>query len=334
VVRQLERLLRSGQPVPTALASLAAASRSAPLRASLGTLVAGLKGGLGFGTAAGRCPELFSALDSYLLDTGDRTGTLPEVLAGIARNLDRSIETRRGIIKASAYPLFLLVASSLLLPLPTLVGSSGVAGYVKSAGSGLGLIALAVLAIVMLPRLLRNSSIRDRAISLSWSVPGLGTLVRSAALARMFRTFATALSAGLGVPETLELAARNASNDRISLACRAVAVRIEAGEELAQALAGTGLLQDETLLSVAGGETSGTLPEAFVGLADEAEKAVDNRIAWSLRIGGLLVLMITMGIVASRILDAFSGMMGGPEGDMLREIEREMPGVFQRLPAK
>lgn len=330
VVTQLHRLLASGQPLTASLAGLRRSTRSPALARTLDGLVADLDAGLSLEQAIDRHPGLFPGVEAGWVAVGERTGNLAGVLDRLAGRLKRVLDLRRRAIHAAAYPVFLLAAACVLLPLPTLFGPCGTAGYLAEAGKGLGLLVLGGAVLAALPRVVARTGLDVPLRRIAFAVPVLGWPYRSGVLADMLHGMSAGFAAGLGVHDTLSMTARSLRDPRAAAACAATAARLEQGAEFAVALGATGLLPEHAMLAIAAGERSGTLADTLADLADEFGRIHADRMAWLVRAGTTLLLLAAMAMVAVRIIGAASGLFG--ELETLEQLEREVPGLFQPLP--
>ncbi len=331
VLTQLQRLLQSGAPLTGALESLRRSVRSSPLSRTLDGMIAALDGGSSLEEAIVRHPGLFPGPEAGWVAVGERTGNLPDVLGRLASRLRRSLDLRRRAFQSAAYPVFLLVSASLLLPLPRLFDPrGGTSAYLAQALGGIALLAGIALAIAATPRLVTWLRAGPNLRRLAFATPILGWPYRSGVLADMLHGMSAGFAAGLGVPDTLAMTERALPDPTAASACRFTALRLDQGAEFAAALADTNLLPETALLAIATGERSGTLADTLADLADEFGRIHAERMSWLLRAAAALLLAGTMAFVAFRIIGSASGLFGGLE--VLQELEREVPGLFQPLP--
>jgi type II secretory pathway component PulF len=157
------------------------------------------------------------------------------------------------------------------------------------------------------------------------------TVYRPRVRADVLHTLSTGLAAGLGVPETLALAEKAAADPSGARACRRIAERVAAGDTLAEAIRSAGIVPAGELVSLAGGERSGTLPDALARLAADQGRSYRTRLAWSIRIATTLCFLAVGAWIGARIVGTLTGSVLGAEGDALNEIQREIPGLFRPL---
>ncbi len=330
IVVQLQRLLQSGLSLTAALEGLRRGVHSRPLAHTLDGMIADLGSGLELQETITRNPGLFPGAEAGWIAVGERTGNLPDVLKRLSERLKRTIELRRRAIQSAAYPMFLLISASLLLPLPKLFEGCGTASYMAEALGGLALLGLVALAIAALPWAVGRLGLDAPLRRIAFAIPLLGWPYRSGVIADMLHGMSAGFAAGLGVPDTLSMTARSLRDPTAAAACIATARRLDQGAEFAVALGDTGLLSEHALLVIAAGERSGTLAEGLADLADDFGRIHADRMAWLVRAGSTLLLLGTMALVAFKIIGSASGLFG--ELGTLQELEREVPGLFQPIP--
>ncbi len=329
-IESLGRLLAGGRSLGEAIEDLRRAARDRRLSGALDALGRGLRDGATMAQAAAGAPGLFRPADPGLLEVGERSGRLPEMLGRMASTLARRAEVRQRIARLAAYPVFLLAMAAVSLPLPCLFGTCGLSGYLAQAGTGLGLLALAVLASLAAPALAARLGLAAGLRRLAWHLPVARALYRPAVRCDTLQAASMALSAGLGLPETLALAALASGDPSAVEACREVARRIAAGSGLADAVGAVDLLDPDDLVSLAGGERSGDLDQVLARLADASLDLYRHRADLALRVAGWALLVAVMAALAARVLGQAGSSIGIPD-DVLRELEKESRGVFQRL---
>ncbi|MBF0563943.1 MAG: type II secretion system F family protein [Nitrospirae bacterium] len=206
---RLAAMYKSGIPLEESLAEIAGGTggggRSIAFEAAITRVINGLHRGVSL-SAALYGEGLVDTLQVRLVEVGQKSGNLEFVFSAIASDAQRRITLRRTVIGRLAYPVLLIPAAILLIPLSTLV-SSGFGAYFKAAilplielsGIGAGIIYL----LRFMGKRGANRIYRDR---LLLSIPILGRWVRNMSWARFCRAFALSYGAGLEMRETVRLA--------------------------------------------------------------------------------------------------------------------------------
>jgi type II secretory pathway component PulF len=323
-------MLSGGLSLVEALDVLRVSSRNARLTTALHTIGAALRGGALLSNAAASAPELFPPGERGLLEVGELTGRLPEVLTRMAAALSRRAAVRRNLLKSSAYPVFLLVMATLSLPLPELVTARGIGGYLVQAGSGLALLVGLVCLVIFAPRLMARRDLGTGLRRFAWKAPVFGFLYRPGVRAETLQAAAIGIASGLGLPQTLRLASIASGDPSAADACREIARRVDAGSDLSSAFAAVDFLPPAMLLSITGGERGGDLDVVLARLAEESLAEHERRTGTALKVFGWTLMAVVFGVLAYKIIGQAQTVTGVPD-DVLRQIEREIPGVFKPM---
>lgn len=124
--RELSALLGATIPIPQALDGLGEEEENPALRGVLLSLSDAVRKGASLSAAMEEHPRLFSRLYVSMVRVGEEAGALPKVMADLADLLEHEDEVRGEVAAAVAYPAFVL---------------------------GFGLLTVAILLTVVLPRL-------------------------------------------------------------------------------------------------------------------------------------------------------------------------------------
>jgi type II secretory pathway component PulF len=249
-----------------------------------------------------------------LLDPGTRAairaaearGELPGALRLASAETARRRKLRFRLLLGLAYPLFLLVAAVVVLPLPVAFGKGGVAAYLVRVAPRLACMGAAlVLALVVIPRLRPSSPVR-RAIR--W-IGVRSPIAAQAALNDALSTFAgllgACIKAGLPVRESLTLAAHAAGpHPAFAGAAERLVEAIDRGASLVDALRRIPAFPAADLAQVGTAELAGTLDSALPAL--EARHRDRARILWW-TLAAAVGIAVFLGIVALVTAQILSG---------------------------
>ena len=129
---------------------------------------------------------------------------------------------------------------------------------------------------------------------LSW-LPAIGRLWRFAGMAEFARLLRILLEQGVPLPEALRLTAGGIANADVAAGCRHLATRIDAGESLADAMAGTSQFGPIERPIIAWGEQHGALPAALATIADANVRRLR---VWSMLLRSTLPLILLLVILS------------------------------------
>jgi MSHA biogenesis protein MshG len=321
--RQMYTITKAGVPLLRGLRGISSTTHNAILRGALEDVLASLEGGRELATSLGRHPQIFSQLYVGLIAVGEATGTLESSFARLGQYLAQEQDIQDRVKGAVRYPLIVMAAIAVAIgvitvfvipkfaplfqalgdqiPWPTriIMGTSRLAqGYWH-----VGLALLVVLAVVA-RRVIATDRGRYRWHKLQLRIPVLGALVHQAILARVSRTLAVSLNAGMPMLQTLATIARSVGNDYMAERVQTLREAVERGEPLARAAALGGLFPPLVLQMIAVGEETGELPDLLEEVAGFYEREVDYTVknlsaAFEpilIAFVGFMVLILALGV--------------------------------------
>lgn len=317
--QELAVLLDSGIALLEALNTLREKEENGDVAAALDSVVAMVEQGQPLSTAMQAQPQAFDELVCAIVAANERTGQLSVALAQHAKYLAWVDGLRQRLVAACVYPLMLLgvggavIMFLLLFVLPRFAGIlDGLGGdlpwgsrvlinFGSTAGQHPGLVLGGVAAFVaLLVGIFNQPAVRLRLQSSLWTLPGLGPRLRVLALARLYRSLAMLLAAGVPVLAALRIV-RDVVAAPWRQAVTQAAAQIERGERLSEALEEQDLATPVARRMVRVGERSGEVPAML-------ERAAAFHDEEAVRLTELLTrminpaLMLIMGVVIGGII--------------------------------
>ncbi len=317
--QELLALLRAGIPLLQSLELLVGHGKDAHLRRSLTQVVELVREGMSFSDAleqAGSFPPIYRSN----VVAGERSGTLPEVLARWLSFQKFAQTSRRRIIEALFYPTFLVlvlilalgVIFNVVLPRFAEFYAGGdiempfftriLLGAGKLVSSTLWVQGVLLVGLVVLGRwMVASEAGRKLAERLLLMLPKVGTLYRMYHSSVFCRTLGVLLSGGLPVVQALEVVQRTSPSERMKAGLLLITDKVRAGSSLHLALEQAKVLDPLAVEMIRVGEQSSALPEMLDHVANffdsEVEKATT---AVTSLIGPVLILF--MGVVVLGLL--------------------------------
>lgn len=330
---ELHQLYRAGITPAEGLQLLREEERDPKVLSWLEGLCSATEMGTPLGQAlreSGVFPDYFSDM----IGLAEQTGRMEDVLLALQRHYERKNRMRSDIRNAATVPAVLLVvmlAVVILLITQVLpvfdrvlaqlgVRMGGVAagmmelgGAISKAGAWigavLGLIALAVLVVALIP------SLRKRFTAAFTRRFGGRGLLGQMAVSRFASSMSMATASGMSMDEAVELSARLCAGakeiDEKTAKCREL---IESGSTPADALSESGLFsgRDSRLLKLA--ERTGSLSETLEQLAarqeEESLRRID-RLVGSIEPGIVLVTSVLAGVILLSVMLPMMGLLSG-----------------------
>ncbi|WP_313333501.1 type II secretion system inner membrane protein GspF [Comamonas sp.] len=320
--RQLAGLISSGLPLERALTALIEEIDSEPQRQLVASLRAEVNGGSTFAKSLALYPRDFSQIYRAVIDAGEHSGHLDQVLSRLADDLEERDQLKNSLIGASLYPaivtcfafVVVMVLMSYVVPqvaevfsgtkhaLPLLtrimLGFSDLIRHWWWLGAG-----LVIASTVVLRLSLRQPAFRQR-FDAGWlQLPVIGKLSRNYNAARFASTLAMLSNAGVPILKALQAAAQTVSNQAMRQDAIDALDMVREGAPLASALAQK--KRYPALLSMFArlGEQTGELPQMLQRVANQLAGDVKRR---AMRLATILepLLIVGMGIIVGIIVMA------------------------------
>ncbi|RME67342.1 MAG: type II secretion system F family protein [Verrucomicrobia bacterium] len=323
-LRALSDLLAAGVQSGDAVRMLSRRLSSGRLKALASALWDALSQGQSLSNAMRAHPQVFDEASISLVEAGEATGNLTEILQRLVADLEDREELRGKLISAMFYPIFIVgVAVGVVLiflyfllpriqtllaglggklPLPTrlLIATSEVL-VTWGPVFGLGLLAGSV-AIWAWRRTPKGREVIDQRVL---GIPGLGSFLRDADLLRLVQTLALLLENGITTITALALTERTILNTTIRRVFTEARLKIAEGLPISTALRDTGYLPDLVADILVIGDNTGNLVPGLHEVArfyrNRQQKQL-NFFVGALSIGVLMVAFVFVALIAFGII--------------------------------
>jgi type IV pilus assembly protein PilC len=321
--RQLATMIEAGVSVVAALVTLEEQTDDKYLKEVVAEVRADVESGMIFSRALGRHPKVFDRLFVAMVAAGESSGTLDIVLDRVATQIEKATKLKRRVKGAMVYPAVVISFASLVLtfmlmfivpvfqkvfdelngqlPTPTkiVIGmSNALRGYWFIIFPTIGLI---IYLIRRFKRTPEGTQMWDR---FKLRVPmKIGDVVQKIALARISRTLATLVAAGVDIITALDIAAGTAGNWVLETALQRTSQRVHEGVPISIPLAEDDIFPPMVGQMVKIGEETGELDKMLSKIADFYEDEVDASIESLTSIIEPL-LMICVGAMVGAIVIA------------------------------
>jgi type IV pilus assembly protein PilC len=317
--QELLALLKAGIPLLQSLELLVGHGKDPLLRNSLDRVVELLKEGMSFSEAleqVGTFPPVYRAN----VVAGERSGTLPDVLARWLAFQAFAQNSRRRILEALVYPMFLVLVMIIALVVIFNVVLPRFAEIYQGSGMEMPVATEYLLkmgAFVRRTIYFQAAGLAVLVVFLRWmftteagkriwehivlALPRLGTLYRMYHSSIFARTLGVLLAGGMPALQALEVIQRTTPSERMRLRLRTVTELVRAGSALHLALDQSKLLDPLAVEMTRVGEQSSALPEMLNHVADFFDQEVEKATtAVTSLIGPVLILF--MGVTVLGLL--------------------------------
>lgn len=313
--KQLVTMVRVGIPMTQAFSILKDQTVQPRLRRLAGIIRDDIEAGSSLSAAAGKHSKVFSPLFCSMIEAGEASGTLPEVLDRLLYLIEHEAQVKAEIKTAMRYPFivvgvlgvaFLVMVGFVIprfvsffdkqgldLPLPTrmcITMSEILTGY--GIWIALGTIGSGLLFHRYFNRTDPGRLIRDRSLL---AIPLIGPVLVKAAMSRFASIFAILQSSGVLVLDSLRILTETVGNAAISAEFVKVRELLEEGHGIAGPLSSSSYFPPMLVNMVKIGEESGRLDEMLRHVSEH----YDVEISYTIKkmtdaIGPLLIISLTV----------------------------------------
>ena len=337
--RQLAPLLDSFIPLEKALGIIAESAVEPEQRDFVNSLRQGLHEGKKFSELVRSHGSLFPGYYANLIESGEETGCLPEVVGQLYKFMGESKELKDFIISSSIYPLAIL---SITLVVTVLLFTGFVPRFAKifqdmgremppSMNFLLGVSAFASWAWWLIPcaavgiwtglrRFFGAEAFHYNYSKFLLSLPLFGRIIVDLEMCKYIRTLSILIANHVEIIRTVKISGRIIHNPVIAKAFADIARKLKGGAKLSAALAGNRFVPSGMVPMLRVGEESGTVGEMLSRIATHLESDTRLKIKRLLSLFEPAVIVFLALVVLVVVVSIFVAMMeinsisqGGPK---------------------
>ena len=337
--RQLAPLLDSFIPLEKALAIIAESAVEPEQRDFVNSLRQGLHEGKKFSELVRSHGSLFPGYYANLIESGEETGCLPEVVGQLYKFMGESKELKDFIISSSIYPLAIL---SITLIVTVLLFTVFVPRFAKifqdmgremppSMNFLLGVSAFASWAWWVIPcvvagawtglkKFFGEEAFRYNYSRFLLSLPLFGRIIVDLEMCKYIRTLSILIANHVEIIRTVRISGRILSNPVVAKAFGDISRKLKGGAKLSAALAGNAFVPAGMVPMLRVGEESGTVGEMLSRIANHLENDTRLKIKRLLSLFEPAVIVFLALVVLIVVVSIFVAMMeinsisqGGPK---------------------
>lgn len=326
--RQLATMVGAGLPLVQGLITLKEQVGNPTLVKVLQDVVDRVEGGSSFSEAISFHPKIFNPLFLNMVQAGEASGQLTQILNRVATYLEESANLKRKVRSAMMYPLVVTImagAITLVLLIKVIPVFEGIyedfggelpfvtkilIGVSESLNQWFGLFCILAVGFAFGFRLLYKSSAGRYMIdSISLKLPIYGEISLKIALSRFSKTFATLIQSGVPILSAMGIVANTAGNRVIERAVSKAAEKIKEGETISEPLKESGVFPPMVLKMIAVGEKTGQLDTMLAKISEFYDEQVKATVEGLTSIIEPLLIaflgLVVGGIVISMFLPIF-----------------------------
>lgn len=322
LTRQISTMLATGIPIVQILKLVAGNSNKAEMHSILMHITQHIEAGAPLASAMRSASPLFDNLYLALVTTGEQSGGLDVIFERIVIYREKTEKLKSQIFKALIYPSMVLLVSVMVSYIMLVFVIPQFESMFRGFGSELPWFTRKVLAVseftqnymgrgvamfiflIMLIKFIRKRSERVRLLlgHISLRLPVIGPVIEKASIAKLSRTLATGVSAGIPILSSIKTSAATANHICFQYALNEVSRDTAAGMPLYIALRNTQIFPEIAIKMVMIGEESGRLDNMLNKLAIIYETEIDSTIDNLDKILEPLVVIILSILVGSLVI--------------------------------
>ena len=328
MTRQLATMIDAGIPLLQGLEILTEQSESPVLGTVLQEIRRDVETGKNFSEALGKHPQVFSQMYISMVQAGEESGQLEEILDRLALYMEKTNGIIKKVKSALMYPIIVSCIAFLITLLLILKVVPVFKGIFDSFGAPLP---PATAFLIFLSDFLRRYLIFEILAALGgifflknyigtplgrkqWdrtklNMPIFGAIFRKVAVSKFTRTFSTLVKSGVPILTSLEIVGKTAGNTVVEEAVLSVRSSIREGERIADPLGKSKVFPPMVIRMIAVGEKSGELEKMLTKVADFYDEQVDTAVKGLTSLIEPLIIsfvgLVVGGIVIAMFLPIF-----------------------------
>ena len=331
--RQLSTMISAGVPLARGLNTLKDTPSSPYFRIVIGKICKDIEGGTQLGDAFAGFPNVFDDVFVNMVRAGEEGGILDDILKRLATQVEQNASIKRKIKSAIMYPMVILsitVAAFFgimffLMPkisaiLKDLGGPDAKLPFytqilldISNFSRKYAYIVLPLIALIvwLILRYIKTPKGKYNFHALMLRTPIVKTIITKVAIARFSRTFASLMSAGVGVLDSLAVTGGAIGNKVIERELATAADEVKNGKQLSEVIAKSEHFPKIVSQMLAVGEETGTTDTVLLKVADFYEEEVSVAIdGLASVIEPVMILFLGggVGLIAASVMGPIASM--------------------------
>ncbi|RMD47926.1 MAG: type II secretion system F family protein [Ignavibacteria bacterium] len=318
--RDLSIMLNSGLLLVDSINILIQQTTHEPFRQILQDIGKKLKSGANFADCLKSYPTIFNTFYIHMVDVGELTGKLDQMLQRVAVYLDKMANTKRKLIQALTYPTLVIGVALFSLVFIMIYVIPIFADVFKEFGAELPwqtllLISISnfiyahalyilvgfMVGIFVLKYIKSFQKVRIFFDNFTLNIPLVGEIIRKNYISQFCRTLGTLLESGIPLLQGLDISIRAIQNHLIQqdiLKMKSFAMQ---GEKLTYSLKHSKIFPLMVIQMIAVGEETAELPSMLIRISDFYDREIDSTIETLASIIEPIVIIV-LGIIIGAIL--------------------------------
>ncbi len=329
--RQLATMINAGVPLVRSLATMQSQTDNPVFQKHIAEISKDVESGIALADALEKHPTVFSTIYVNMVRAGEAGGILDEILKKLALQQEKDAKIRGKFKSAMTYPVVLIsITFVVFIALMTIVVPK-ISKIVGDLSGGqlppltqtmLSIstiitkywfihIGVALLLTVFISKSLRTEKGKLTRDKILLKTPAIKIIVAKMAVARFSRIFASLMTAGVSVIESIEITAKAIGNKVIEAELMAAAKEVANGEQFSVPLSKSKVFPPIVSQMLAVGEETGQTDTVLLKVAEFYEDEVDAAVdGLSSILEPLLIVVMggMVGVIAISVIGPISNL--------------------------
>lgn len=335
--RQLATMINAGVPLVRSINTLQQQTESPGLNKTMSVVAKDVESGMAFADALEKHPKAFSPIYINMIRAGEAGGILDDILSKLAIQQEKDNHIRAKFKSAMTYPIILLSITLLTFVGLMVVIMPKMAKLIKDvAGPDASLppltqimiaisnfmvtkwfiiLPIVIVLVVVTKRYISTPKGRRKKDQILMKIPIIKEIIKKVAIARFARIFASLMSAGVNVVDSLNITAKAIGNAVIEDELTAAGKAVVNGQQLSTPLSESKILPPIVSQMIAVGEETGETDTILLKVADFYEEEVDivvDNLSSILEPLMIVIMGSMVGLIAASVI--------GPIGNLSKQI--------------
>ena len=337
--RQLSTMISAGVPLTRSLTTLQTQTKNKYFQSVIIDISKQIEGGKPLADSFGKYPDVFSDIYVNMVRAGEAGGILDKILKRLAVQIEKDSSMRKKVKSAMAYPavisgvtvigffgIMIFVMPKLTKIIQDIAGPDAqlpiytramiaISGFMQQ--NALFIIIALVIALFIFRRYIKTPKGKYQFHSVLLRIPVIKTVIIKVAIARFARTFASLMSAGVGILDALEVTGGAMGNKVIEKELADAAKEVRNGKQLSEPLSNSKYFPPIVGQMLAVGEESGQTDTILVKVADFYEEEVSTTVD-----GISSIIEPVMIVVLGGIVGILAASVMGPIASLSNNIQQ------------
>lgn len=295
--QQLASMLEAGLPLVSALKALQDQTENPVFKIIIRDVRNDIASGTSFSDAVRKFPNAFPNLFVSMVEAGEASGALADILAKVALYFNDSLALQKKVKSAMTYPIAVIGLAVVMVNVLLIFVIPIFAEMFSDFGSELprptqflidtseflqSYIVFIIIGLIalwkILGKLLKTPKGRRFKDKLIFMLPIAGKLSQKVNVARFCRTYATLLRSGVPILRSLEICSNASGNTFVEQACMEISKHISQGGQLSDVLAESTYFPSMVRHMARAGEQTGNVDGMMAKIADFYDMEVNNTV--------------------------------------------------------